>query len=429
MKLNGKKTIFVLLAAFVMLVYFYYFNPVSPASAARVDELKTEINKQNKQMEQEINEYKEKLKTTFEESKNLKNETAKLENSLLKIQAEIKLSQNRIEAAELSLEELSFEIKKAGDKIKESKNSISETIRLMNEADSNSLVEILLANNSFADFFDNINSVEQIKKNIVFYLDDLKNSKTTLEFEQEKVNKEKENLEQKKTELYDRNQIQKTVQNQKQTLLKETQNKENTYKALLDIRLKKQKDLEDEIKKIEEELRVAIDPASLPPSRSGVLGSPVDNPVITQYFGNTAFATQNPQIYGGMGHNGVDFRASIGTSVKASEDGRVAGAGNTDISCKGVSYGKWILIEHNNNLSTLYSHLSLIKVQEGDIIKKGQIMGYSGDTGYVTGPHLHFAVFAAKAVKVSSMKSKVCGTIMILPIAPYNGYLNPLSYL
>ena len=106
------------------------------------------------------------------------------------------------------------------------------------------------------------------------------------------------------------------------------------------------------------------------------------------------------------------------------------GAGDTDKTCQGASYGKWILIEHDNGLSTLYAHLSLIKVSEGQIVTTSQLIGYTGNTGYSTGPHLHFTVYASQGVKVGSLKSKVagCGTYY-LPLASPNSYLNPLNYL
>ena len=87
--------------------------------------------------------------------------------------------------------------------------------------------------------------------------------------------------------------------------------------------------------------------------------------------------------------------------------------GNTDQSCQGVSCGKWVLIKHANNLSTLYAHLSIIKVSGGQQVETGQLVGYSGDTGYATGPHLH-GVFASEGVEIKSYRSKICGTNMIL---------------
>ena len=106
------------------------------------------------------------------------------------------------------------------------------------------------------------------------------------------------------------------------------------------------------------------------------------------------------------------------------------GVGDTDKSCNGVSYGKWILIRHPNNLSTLYAHLSIIKVLSGQKVDTGQLVGYSGDTGYATGPHLHFGVLATEGVAIQSYKSKICGTNMVMPVKiKNNAYLNPLSYL
>ena len=427
------KAIFLFCLIFIFGFWSLIFGFSLPVRAMKIDELKSQISRKNQEMaaiQKEIDEYKDKLGKTSKEAGNLKNQIKTLENTLYKIKGDIKLAQNRIEAANLSIEELSVNIGSTKVQINQNIGAVAETIRLINEADSNSLVEILLAYDSLSDFFDNLNAVQDFEKNIALSLQTLKSLKTTLENQKLEIEGEKNNLETKKEELLDKQEIQKNTQTQKSELFKQTKNKETLYKNLLEERLKKQEALEQEISAIEEEIRIAIDPESLPKSGAGVLLWPLEQPiVITQYFGNTAFATQNPQIYGGKGHNGIDFRASIGTAIKASEDGIVRDIGNTDIACDGVSYGEWALIDHSNNLSTLYSHLSLIKVKSGSNIKKGDIIGYSGNSGYTTGPHLHFAVFASKAVKVDSMRSKVCGTMMKLPLAPYNGYLNPLSYL
>jgi murein DD-endopeptidase MepM/ murein hydrolase activator NlpD len=157
---------------------------------------------------------------------------------------------------------------------------------------------------------------------------------------------------------------------------------------------------------------------------------PLDSVRITQYFGNTPFATANPQIYSGHGHSGVDLAASPGTPVKAARSGVVLGTGNTDLTCPGASFGKWVFIKHDNGLSTLYAHLATILVSQGDMVQTGQLVGYSDTTGYATGPHLHFGVYASGGSEIASFPSSSCkGKTYTMPVGDLSAYLNPLSYL
>lgn len=149
---------------------------------------------------------------------------------------------------------------------------------------------------------------------------------------------------------------------------------------------------------------------------------------MTQYFGNTSFS-QRTNAYNGNGHNGVDFRANTGDQVYASANGTVTDTGNTDAVPGCYSYGKWVLIEHDNGLSTMYAHLSLIKAQEGDTVSRGEVIGYTGNTGYSTGPHLHFTVYATEGVQVVQYDDSINCQSAVIPIADLDAYLDPLNYL
>lgn len=85
-------------------------------------------------------------------------------------------------------------------------------------------------------------------------------------------------------------------------------------------------------------------------------------------------------------HRGIDLRASVGTPVRSMNSGRVVLTGNF------IADGKIVILDHGLGLHTLYLHLSRIKIKKGQLIKRGQILGLSGNTGFSEGPHLHLEV-------------------------------------
>lgn len=88
-------------------------------------------------------------------------------------------------------------------------------------------------------------------------------------------------------------------------------------------------------------------------------------------------------------HAGIDFATPVGTPVAATKSGVVTIA---DSSGWNGGYGKTILINHGDGLASRYGHLSQVDVRVGEHVTQGEIIGYSGNTGRSTGPHLHFEV-------------------------------------
>lgn len=88
-------------------------------------------------------------------------------------------------------------------------------------------------------------------------------------------------------------------------------------------------------------------------------------------------------------HLGVDLEADIGTPVYAVNDGRVSFSKELNI------YGKTLIIDHGFGIFSLYLHLNEFKVPEGEEVKRGDVIGFSGNTGYSIAPHLHFSVKVA----------------------------------
>ena len=106
---------------------------------------------------------------------------------------------------------------------------------------------------------------------------------------------------------------------------------------------------------------------------------PIKNWTTTSGFGKRDYKA-NPW------HNGIDGRAVIGTPVYAVADGEVKVAENNP-----TGYGLYITLDHNV-FGSLYGHLSKFNCMVGQLVKSGDIIGYSGNTGLSTGPHLHFEI-------------------------------------
>lgn len=429
-KTSKQKTALVLATAIFMVGSIWHFS-----AAATVDELKNQISTKNdtiKKLEEDIKKYNTAVQNTQAQKKTLQGEIKQIDTTRAKLGTDIKLTGQKIDVTKLTINSLGSEIGVKVQNIGETQVSMEEILRSIStdEFATDNIIFTWLSAGSLSDALAETDNLSKLQKKLVEKLATLRNLKTDLEIKKTDKEKEKERLAGLQSQLADQKKIADQTKKEKDTVLSETKSKEAAYQSLLAASKKKKQQVESEIANIEQQIKIAINPELLPTSGPGTLLWPVSPVRITQYFGNTDFATKNPTVYNGKGHNGVDFGIPTGTVIKSAAEGVVIGAGDTDITCKGASYGKWVLVKHTNGLSTLYAHLSLIKVQEGQAVGRGDLLAYSGNTGYSTGPHLHFTVYASQGVSVSSLKSKVpgCGTYR-MPIGSYNSYLNPLSYL
>jgi murein DD-endopeptidase MepM/ murein hydrolase activator NlpD len=118
-------------------------------------------------------------------------------------------------------------------------------------------------------------------------------------------------------------------------------------------------------------------------SRKALLRSPMEFSRITSGFTQARF---HPILHTMRAHQGTDFAAPIGTPVRATADGVVTTAGEQN------GYGNVIMLKHDGTYSTVYAHLSRFAegVREGARVRQGDTIGYVGQTGWATGPHLHY---------------------------------------
>ena len=117
----------------------------------------------------------------------------------------------------------------------------------------------------------------------------------------------------------------------------------------------------------------------------GGYDDPLHGPIVTYWGGSTIFQSF---------HTGIDIAAPLYTPIHAVADGVVIWAGYAVPGQRHESYGLCVVIQHNAHISTMYAHMDDLvyglSVRVGDLVRKGQVIGHVGMTGWTTGPHLHF---------------------------------------
>lgn len=381
-------------------------------------------------IEKEIAEYEAALQEVGAEKSTLQNAIYRLETERKKVQADIAFTENKISSTDLKIDQLTLEIAKTEEGIAQNENAIKAVLRKMNTSDEETLVEVLLRNENISDFWNEYEELAQIKQGMwlkIANLDALKE-----EYEQKRAESAdfKEELVSLKNQYSDQNSVLTNNKAEKADLLSATQNEEANYQTLLQQKKAARDQLLAEVREIESQIQFILDPNTIPTPGTPVFRWPVDNPYITQYFGYTKFAQSG--AYGGSQHNGMDLGAPVGTKIYAPLTGTVRNVGNTDAVPGCYSWGKWVLIDHPNGLSSMFAHLSHISVVPGQKLKTSDIVGYIGNTGYSTGPHLHYTVYVSDGVEVkqfNQFKSVTSCGAALSPFAGIEAYLDPIDYL
>lgn len=425
--------------------------PVFVAHAETVDDIKSQIESHNSKIqaiEAEIAAYQKQLNVLGTQHQTLQTAIKSIDVTRQQTTSQINATQNRISASNLKLNELAYEIADKEDVIRLDKAVLAKAFRNIQSATDATLVEQLFSSETLTEAWTIVDATTDLSRALQEHSKDLFVAKTELAAQHTSVASTKDKLSSLNNELKNQKKSLDLAKAEKDKLLSQTKSQESTYQKLIAKKRAEQKVFESALIGLESSLK-SVGSASIPhvgkgilawpfkpafmatcPGKSGILGN---NFCITQYFGNTAFATANAQIYNGSGHNAIDMGAPSGTPIAAALSGTVMATGNTDSIPGCYSYGKWVVLKHANGLATLYAHLSSIGVSSGQAVSTGDVIGNSGMTGYATGPHLHFTVFASAGVQIMTLKQYRGATTPCanasMPVAPKDAYLNPMSYL
>jgi murein DD-endopeptidase MepM/ murein hydrolase activator NlpD len=390
------------------------------------------VRKEREALVEEQRKLQAELDRVTAEGQNLGTAVKSLDTTRRKLASDIKVTQSRIASTDLNIKQLENNVNVAERQLTAHETAIEAAIKTLRNYDSRSLILDLMASTNFSDVWSDRVKLSDLSAKLDEEITNLRETKTALTREKERKEKAKQEALSLQKELSGQKVVVEESQKAKERLLAETKSKEALYQQLLAENLRRQKEFEEDLFRLESELKITLDPSLIPTARLGLLSWPLGNVYVTQRFGRTSGAAR---LYASGSHNGVDFRASQGTPVLAMYNGTIEGTGNTDEQRGCGSYGRWILIKHGNGLSSIYGHLSASLVQAGQSVKTGDVIGYSGGTpgvfgsGYSTGPHLHVGLFASQGVSIRQFtQSRGCQQVYV-PIADVKAYLDPLAYL
>lgn len=385
--------------------------------AGEVDDLKNQIDARQKEIETlkaKEKEYKGGIAEKHEQAVTLEDAVLDFNKKIKKMENDIYLKQKDITALNLKIRQTELEVDEKGEAIGRMHAYIGSTLREIHENDAVEPMTLFLKYENLSDFFSQVQYREVLQRDLELRVESLKSFKQKLEEEKVELTQENDELKVFKADLEKRNDILEDERADKRDLLTRTRNEEWRFKEVLKDVTTKQEEIQQEIFDLEQKLREAIDESKVPIAAPGILSWPVEG-TLTQGYGCTKFA-KTSKSYPTCFHNGVDIGGVYGTPITAARQGKVL-----TVEKAPYAYGKWIAIEHDNGLVTLYAHLSLQSVKVGQEIQRGDIVGYMGSTGFSTGSHLHFTVYAPKSFETKAS--------LIAGILPIGATLNPLDYL
>ena len=372
-----------------------------------IENKKAETEQDKKAKEVELNKLKSEIST-------LNSEISAIKNKINEVGSQIQEKEQVIQKTSMTIEELEQNLENQKNTIREMVQEVYKQSLLKNE------VFNLMSVNSISDMFAQVTYSEQVQTEFEEKMKQAIDHKTWLENEKSKFAVEKSNLDSVKNDLEKQRISAENEKNKTSSQVFSTEKITNQLDANLANLSNEQKQLRDQMNKFYAELARLESQAKQIASANSPLGSivwPTTSNKCTQGYGMTSFAKTG--FYGGQIHNGIDIGGG-GNPIFSIADGTVIAkyggvCGNSYSSCGG-GWGNWVAVKHNSGHVSMYAHLSgSASVSVGQSVSQGQPIGKIGNSGFSTGPHLHFSIYDSFKITQNSNPS-------------LSGTLNPLNY-
>ena len=361
---NWKMLIIAMMCFVVASTFMVYPGFVKNAAAVTIQEQKNQL--------KDVNEKKSK---TQEQEKEVTERIISKAKEVETIEASIKEQSAQIQSTH-------NEIDKKKEELKKKKGNLEIRLRTIYKKGSVGFVEVILNSKNVSELISNMSFMQKIYKSDKAAITSVKKDQAKLESIEQRLKEEEKTLSAKKQESIEAKEsleeeravIEKKLK-QYQAQAEQIGNEIASAQAALEAKMQAEAS--------QNASQNSSQGGSNPPSDSGYtsgtgqLGWPVRGS-ISSGFGWRSF---------GDFHTGIDIPVPTGTPVHAADSGTVLLTGWMP-----SGYGNYLTIYHGNDISTLYAHNSSLAVSQGQSVSKGQVVAYSGSTGWSTGPHCHFEV-------------------------------------
>lgn len=373
-------------------IIVFLLSTHSAYAADEISDLQKQIAERRSKIEniqQQIDSMKKALQAKQLEKASLQNQLGIIGGRIEKGKLALQNTKNQLQETSLILKETELNIEKKKQAIEEEQNQISELVRALDFSERQTIVTIFARGKTLSDFFSAQDAIRSVDTELTRALIKVMVAKQELDQQKNKLGTVKAALEDQKEDLQIKQEQLADQSEAKAQLLLQTKQSEAKFQKMVADLKREYAATEGEIEAIDRKVRARLKNQGKTVSTGPVsLFWPTASRKVTASYHDPDYPFRHV-----FEHPGVDLRAAQGTPIRAAGNGIVARAKNAGM---GYSY---IIIIHNNKISTLYGHISRILVKEDEVVTAGDVIGYSGGTPgtpgagpFVTGAHLHFEV-------------------------------------
>ena len=377
--------------------------------AASEDTLQSQLDAINKK----IKSYSSLVNQTQQQRNTLSGEIKSLEANAAVLEKKINDNKQQLQSLDGEIGGLEVKISDKEQLIAAQKNILKELMRSYYTTTGRTRLQLVLSTQESAQLLNQNDWTTETSSKVKGLLESIQAVKAGLAVQHESLHSKKNEADALRAQLEQRSGYIATTVQSKESLVEKTAQQEKKYNNIIDDLEEERNEIEDELNQLDAAKTDQLDLSKLPAFNKSTLYFPVADPHRSQGYGKATWTKQYSF------HNGVDFADKVGTPILAAGDGKVLASGNNGK----YAYGKWMAIDHGNGLVTLYGHLSSQKVSKGNSVKRGGMIGLMGNTGFSTGPHVHFTVFAKNSFDIVP-STKVKGLML-----PTGAHVNPSKYL